>query len=93
MITDPSQGGSRQERDMTQSDIFIIAHQQRRERGISMSLALRQVYAVRRSLGMRQSSRGQVVSQQVDLGQWLRSMAVKDLARPGVLASYSIPTQ
>lgn len=73
---------------MTKSQIFTLAHQQRRERGISMSLALRQVYAAMRACGSRQSSRGRVVSHQVDLGEWLSFMCSK---RAFALADYSIP--
>lgn len=74
-----------------QSDIFTIAHEQRRGRGISMSLALRQAYAVMRTFGMQQYSRGKVMSQQVfDLGGWLNDMARKG---PAVLAAYSIPSE
>lgn len=77
---------------MTKSEIFQVAHQQRSERGISMSLALRQVYAVRKSLGMKQLSRGKVQSQEVDLGQWLNAMVRKDQMQPGALAAYGIPS-
>jgi hypothetical protein len=73
---------------MTKSQIFQIAHDQRRARGISMSLALRQVYATMRALGSRQASRGRIVSQTVDLGEWLSFMTAK---KAFALPSYSIP--
>jgi len=73
---------------MTKSQIFTLAHEQRSSRGISMSLALRQVYAAMRACGSRQSSRGKVVSHEVDLGQWLSFMTSK---RAFVLADYGIP--
>ena len=74
---------------MTKSQVFQLAHDQRRERGISMSLALRQVYAARRCCGAVQYSRGgKVASQTVDLGAWLSFMTSK---RAFALADYSIP--
>lgn len=73
---------------MTKSQIFTVAHEQRRERGISMSLALRQVYAAMRACGSRQWSRGKIVSGEVDLGAWLSFMCSK---RAFALADYSIP--
>lgn len=75
---------------MTKRDIFLIAHEQRRARGISMSLALRQAYALRKCRGFTIPGRSHVVD---DLGAWLTSMARKDAARPGVLAAYSIPAE
>jgi hypothetical protein len=74
---------------MTRSAIFQLAHDQRRERGISMSLALRQVYAAKRCCGSCQYSRGgREVSHTVDLGAWLSFMTSK---RAFALADYSIP--
>lgn len=73
---------------MTKSEIFQLAHEQRRERGISMSLALRQVYAAKRCCGDRQWSRGKIVSHEVDLGAWLSFMCSK---RAFALADYEIP--
>jgi hypothetical protein len=75
---------------MTKREIFLIAHEQRRTRGISMSLALRQAYALRKCRGFSIPGKSHVVD---DLGGWLASMARKDAVRPGILAAYSIPTE
>jgi predicted transcriptional regulator len=74
---------------MTKSQIFTLAHEQRRSRGISMSLALRQVYAAMRARGSRQMSRGRVVSHEVDLGAWLTVMTTR---KAYALAEYGIPS-
>lgn len=69
---------------MTRREIMTVAHQLRSKQGCSMSLALRQAWALRKSLGFSIP----VASHKVDdISEWLIGM----IRKGANLSAYGIP--